>query len=107
MDNFIIYFTVYFILINITGFIIAGLDKYWAIRKKWRMAEKRFLLLAVMGGGLGVFTGCLIFNHKIRNRKFMIGIPQYVLQKLWLFFCLSANIAYDSDSVIISVSFVK
>ncbi|NLM10119.1 MAG: DUF1294 domain-containing protein [Clostridiaceae bacterium] len=75
MDNFIIYFTVYFILINITGFIIAGLDKYWAIRKKWRMAEKRFLLLAVMGGGLGVFTGCLIFNHKIRNRKFMIGIP--------------------------------
>lgn len=75
MTNFNIYIAIYFILINITGFIITGLDKYWAIHKKWRVAEKRFLLLAVLGGGFGVYIGCLIFNHKTRNRKFMKIIP--------------------------------
>ncbi|HEY8421121.1 MAG TPA: DUF1294 domain-containing protein [Thermoclostridium sp.] len=75
MESLQTYITVYLILINITGFLITGLDKYWAIHKKWRMAEKRFMLLAVLGGGLGVYIGCRIFHHKTRHQKFMIGIP--------------------------------
>ena len=52
MDNFIIYFTVYFILINITGFIIAGLDKYWAIRKNGEW-QKKISIIGSHGGRLG------------------------------------------------------
>jgi uncharacterized membrane protein YsdA (DUF1294 family) len=62
-------------LVNAAGFIAAGLDKYRAIHKKWRIAEKTFLLLAVSGGGPGVYAGCLVFNHKTQNPKFMAGIP--------------------------------
>jgi len=75
MDDLKTYIAFYLLLINITGFIITGLDKYWAIHDKWIMAEKRFLLLAVIGGGPGVYIGCLVFHHKTRHLKFMIGIP--------------------------------
>jgi len=64
-----------FICINITGFFMTGLDKRWAIRGQWRLAEKWFFRLTALGGGLGIFLGCLLFRHKIRNRAFMIGIP--------------------------------
>lgn len=69
------FITTYIVMINITGFVTAGIDKYRAIHKKWRIAEKRFFILTVFGGGPGVYTGCLVFNHKIRDLKFMTGIP--------------------------------
>lgn len=76
------------VLTNIIGFIMSGLDKYWAIHKKWRVAEKRFILLALLGGGLGVFGGCVVFNHKIRNRTFMIGIPAVFVAETAIAFLL-------------------
>ncbi|WP_252891513.1 DUF1294 domain-containing protein [Thermoclostridium stercorarium] len=51
------------------------MDKYKAVHKKWRISENSFMLLAALGGGLGVYMGCLVFNHKVRSIKFMIGIP--------------------------------
>ncbi len=54
---------------------MTGLDKRWAIRGQWRLAEKWFFRLTTIGGGFGIFLGCLLFHHKIRNRVFMIGIP--------------------------------
>ena len=68
-------FVVLFICINITGFIMTGLDKKWAIHGQWRLAEKWFFRLTTIGGGFGIFLGCLVFHHKVRNRVFMIGIP--------------------------------
>lgn len=66
---------VWLICSNIIGFVMAGLDKKWAIRGQWRLAEKWFFRLTTLGGGYGIFLGCLLFHHKIRNRAFMIGIP--------------------------------
>ncbi len=63
------------ICVNIIGFVMTGLDKYWAIRQQWRVAEKWFFRVSFIGGGLGIFLGCITFHHKIRNRAFMIGIP--------------------------------
>jgi len=54
---------------------MAGLDKIWAIRGKWRIAEKWFLWMAFAGSGPGIFLGCIAFHHKIRKQMFMIGIP--------------------------------
>jgi len=63
------------ICVNIIGFAMAGLDKIWAIKKQWRIAEKWFFRMTVIGSGLGIFLGCIVFHHKIRNRAFMLGIP--------------------------------
>lgn len=61
--------------INIIGFVMAGMDKSWAIRGQWRLAEKWFFRMTALGGGFGIFLGCLAFRHKVRNRAFMVGIP--------------------------------
>lgn len=76
MESKILYaIAIFLICINLTGFFMAGLDKKWAIKGQWRLAEKWFFRLTTIGGGFGIFLGCLLFHHKIRNRVFMIGIP--------------------------------
>ncbi|HHV29260.1 DUF1294 domain-containing protein [Acetivibrio mesophilus] len=61
--------------INIVGFILSGVDKYKAARSLWRIQEKTFFWLVLMGGAPGVYLGLLFFRHKTRHRSFMIGIP--------------------------------
>lgn len=87
-ENLNNWFTVYIILINIVGLIITGFDKYRAIHKKWRVPERRFFVIAILGGGLGVYSGCLVFNHKTQKRKFMIGIPVICIIEAAIFFLL-------------------
>ncbi len=44
---------IYFVLINITTFIVRGIDKWKAKNNKWRIKEKTLLYLAGAGGWLG------------------------------------------------------
>lgn len=66
---------VFIIAINILGFILAGIDKYKAKRKLWRIPEKTLFLTAVLGATLGLYFGFIIFRHKTKRLKFMLGIP--------------------------------
>jgi uncharacterized membrane protein YsdA (DUF1294 family) len=63
------------LLINFTGLIVVAADKYKAVHKRWRIPERFFFLLALMGGGPGVYWGCLQFRHKTKHKSFMWGIP--------------------------------
>lgn len=80
---------------NIIGFVMTGLDKRWAIHGQWRLAEKWFLRVTLLGGGLGIFLGCLLFHHKIRKRSFMLGIPAIFMLEaglgILLYICFSRN----------------
>ncbi len=69
----------YCILINVIGFTAIVIDKYRAIRKKWRIKESRFFLMALLGGGIGVYMGMRMYRHKTRHRYFMWGIPAIVI----------------------------
>lgn len=91
MENLKSYIVIYLTAINIIGFIITGIDKYLAIHKKWRVAERRFLSLAVFGGGLGVYIGCLAFKHKTQHRKFMIGIPAICIAEAVIVLLIMVN----------------
>ena len=75
MENLQVLIIAYLITVNIIGFIMTGVDKYRAVQRKWRIAERTLFAFALLGGGMGVYTGCIIFNHKTRTLKFMIGIP--------------------------------
>ncbi|OPZ92763.1 MAG: hypothetical protein BWY74_01433 [Firmicutes bacterium ADurb.Bin419] len=66
-------------VINIIGFVIVGADKNKAKKKLWRVPEKTFFLIAVLGGGAGVYIGMLFFRHKTRHWYFMVGIPAIFL----------------------------
>ncbi len=58
-------------LVSMAGY---GLDKYQAVKDRWRTKESTLLLLAVIGP-LGALVGMLTFRHKIRKAKFYITIP--------------------------------
>lgn len=65
----------YTILINLTAFFAMGADKRRSIRHRWRIPERRLLLLALLGGSAGEALGMLLFRHKIRSRLFALGVP--------------------------------
>ncbi len=65
----------YLIVVNLLTCIIYGIDKWKAKRRAWRIPERTLLLLEAAGGCTGALAGMLMFRHKTRKLKFMIGVP--------------------------------
>ena len=66
---------IYLIMINILAFLMMKLDKYKARKHAWRVPEKSFFLLSIIGGSLGTWIGMYICHHKTRQWYFVVGIP--------------------------------
>ncbi|MGF7186670.1 uncharacterized membrane protein YsdA (DUF1294 family) [Desulfitispora alkaliphila] len=69
----IIYY--YLISINLLGFALMGYDKWRAIRGQWRIEEKKLIGIALVGGGLGIYTGMKVWRHKTQHNLFKWGVP--------------------------------
>ena len=65
----------YLAVINFITWIAYGLDKGRAKSGKWRIPERTLLLLALIGGSLGALAGMILFRHKTRKAKFVVGVP--------------------------------
>ena len=66
---------IYFIIINIIGFLIMLIDKRKAQKGKWRIPEKTIFIVTALGGGIGTIAGMYVFHHKTRKLQFTIGLP--------------------------------
>ena len=66
---------VYWIVINMIGFAIMGIDKKRAIRGAFRISEASLFLTALLGGALGCTLGMNHFRHKTRHWYFRYGMP--------------------------------
>jgi Predicted membrane protein len=87
------YALIAFAIINIFGFIIVAVDKYKAKRKLWRIPEKLFFIISLLGGCPGVYTGLLVIRHKTRHWYFMYGIPAiFLVQSVILYLLLKNHI---------------
>ncbi len=73
------YVIFYLVVINIMTFIFYGVDKKRAVEQEWRISEKKLLWLTAIGGSVGALAGMKCFRHKIKKRKFMIGVPALFL----------------------------
>ena len=69
------YVVYYLLIVNVAAFFMYGIDKRKAINDKWRIPEKVLLGMSVIGGAVGSFLGMVIFHHKTRKWKFMLGVP--------------------------------
>ena len=69
----------YGLLVNLCGFMLCGLDKRRAVKKQWRVPERRFFLLAFLGGGPGILAGMYTFRHKTKHKSFTAGIPAIII----------------------------
>ncbi|WEG13921.1 DUF1294 domain-containing protein [Pullulanibacillus sp. KACC 23026] len=72
----------YYVIMQLAGYTIMGVDKGRAKRGEWRVPEKRLWQLAFFGAGLGLWLGMEKFRHKSKHLNFRLGFP--------LFTCLHA-----------------
>lgn len=69
------YLLLYLFIINTFSFIYISIDKYRAKKNKWRIRERTFFLLAILGGANGIILGMTMFRHKTQHKSFYIGMP--------------------------------
>ena len=79
INKSILYFIIYFIIINLLSFSIMWYDKKKAKKNEWRISEKALFLFALFLGGIGIYSGMYKFRHKTKHLKFMIGIPIVII----------------------------
>lgn len=77
---------VYFIILNLAGFALMGLDKYKARKHLWRIPEKTLFLASLLGGSTGTLIGMYLFHHKTRHWYFVIGMPAILILQAGLYF---------------------
>ncbi|KJF25565.1 membrane protein [Clostridium aceticum] len=76
-------YNVYLLCINIVGMILMGVDKAKAKKNQWRIQELTFMIMALLGGAIGILIGMVTFHHKQSKKKFYIGIPLlYIINKV-------------------------
>lgn len=69
----------YLLAVNITSILLYGIDKYKAKKGRWRISEATLLLIAVIGGSIGAWTGMRLWHHKTMHKKFKYGIPIIII----------------------------
>ena len=74
----------YFILMNLIGFAMMGIDKHKAVKKLWRIPEYTFFVIALIGGSIGTIAGMRLFHHKTRHWYFAYGLPAILLLQVAL-----------------------
>ncbi|QLC66841.1 DUF1294 domain-containing protein [Flavobacterium sp. LPB0248] len=65
-------FLLYFLIINILVFILAGYDKNRARKNKRRIPENTLFFLQLIGGTPGLLTAMLLFKHKTSKTSFIV-----------------------------------
>ena len=75
---------IYFVIINIIGFLAMYIDKQKAKKGKWRISEKSLFVVTLLGGGIGTNIGMNIFRHKTKKLKFQIGLPAILIVEIIL-----------------------
>lgn len=59
-------------VINLSAFISMLLDKYYAVKGKWRISEFYLLLHGFLSGGVGLLMAMIIGRHKLSKVRFRV-----------------------------------
>ena len=81
---------IYITSINLLSFLIMYGDKRSAIKGKQRVPERVLMLLAALGGAVGIMSGMIVWKHKLSKVKFRIGTP-LLLVLHWGIFIFTAT----------------
>ena len=68
----------YFFIVNMIVFILAGYDKYQAKKNKRRIPENTLFLLETIGGTIGLLLAMLFFRHKTSKPSFILKFSAIV-----------------------------
>lgn len=76
------YLLIYFAIISLVAFAVTVFDKVRAMRGGRRVKEATLLFISALGGSGVMLLTMLLICHKIRKKKFMVGIPLIILAQL-------------------------
>ena len=62
----------YLAAINLLTYAAFRSDKRAALRRQWRVPERRLLLMTALGGWIGALCGQHLLRHKTRKEPFRI-----------------------------------
>lgn len=81
---------IYFLIINLIGFLAMYIDKQKAKKGKWRIPEKTLFIITGLGGGIGTITGMYTFRHKTQKIAFVVGFPVITILEILtiIYFCI-------------------
>ena len=79
---------IYLLEICAVAFLLCAVDKLCARKNAWRVPAATLLLSAILGGAAGLFLGMLLFRHKTRHKRFIIGVPLLLLLQISMFYFL-------------------
>lgn len=82
--NVVILLTAYFLVINLIGFLIMGIDKRKAKKHAFRIPEATLFTVAIIGGSIGSIIGMYLFRHKTRHWYFVYGMPFILILQIAL-----------------------
>ena len=69
---------------SLLDFCLMGFDKRRARRDGWRVRERTFFIVALLGGALGGTAGMFFFRHKTRHWYFRYGLPAILVLQVAL-----------------------
>lgn len=78
----------YLLGVNVISFSLMGIDKRKAMRKNWRVPERTFWGLGLLGGALGLLVGMSWFRHKTKHASFKVGVPFLLIVNIVLMIIL-------------------
>lgn len=84
MMNPITFLVIYFVIINIVGFAVMGIDKRKAVKRTFRIPEATLFIIALIGGSIGSIAGMQVFRHKTRHWYFVFGMPAILVIQIAL-----------------------
>ena len=61
------------IVVSLITFLLYGVDKYKAKRKKWRIPEKVLLGCSLCCGAIGGLAAMSLFRHKTKHNHFWVA----------------------------------
>lgn len=81
-------FFCYLAAVNLLCFVLMGMDKRFAIKKRRRIPERVLLGLAALGGCAGEMLAMRLFRHKTLHAAFAAGLPLMTIGYCVLIFLL-------------------
>lgn len=64
------------------------LDKKKAIKNLYRIPEKNLFFICFVGGSLGILMGMYRFHHKTKHKKFVYGVPFFLVLNMMMLYSI-------------------
>lgn len=92
MNMYVLGLVIYFFIINLFAIFLMKYDKVKAINNQYRVNEKTLFLIALILGGIGIYTGMYLFRHKTKHVKFTVGIPLIIILNILTIYYLISHV---------------